>query len=337
MKKIFCLFTFTLLALSLNAETNLQNFYKSLGLPDLSSYSEDALEKTKEWVNRPPQEIEKDLPVLMKGLNDSDDEVRRAASGLSYSILLGLAYNTSTQDRKAEITDRMVPDLIVRLEDADAKVRENAALAISLINPPPSNAREPMLRLLRDQNQIKRIALSTLGRIRPVNQDVIIGILNVINEDSTLKMEAIDSLGELEVGDKAIVAALSNALSDNSEYLRMAALKALMNIGPAAIDAAAVVAEKAKNSSELEMVRIAAISTLFKIAGTSTLVVSTSVDLLKDSNVKIRIAGVNLIEKLGTAAQPAIPELERIIQDPKEDKVLREKASAVLRNLEGNK
>jgi HEAT repeat protein len=338
MKKICCLFIFSLFTLFLDAETNLQNFYKSLGLPDLSSYSEDAILKTEEWLKRSPQELEKDLPVLLKGLNDSDDEIRRAASGLSHSILFALISNTSIQDNKAEIIDRIVPDLIVRLDDADAKVMENAALAIAVLNTPPLNAREPMLRLLKiPQTQIKRIALSALGRIRPTNQDVINGILNVLKEDPVLKMEAIESLGELKVGDKAVVAALSNALSDNWEYVRMAALKALMNIGPTAIDTAPDIAEKAKNSSESEMVRIAAISALYKIAGNSRLVVSTSVDLLKDSNVKIKIADVNLIEKLGAAAQAAIPELERIITDSQEDKVLREKASAVLRYLQGNK
>lgn len=42
---------------------------------------------------------------------------------------------------------------------------------------------------------------------------------------------------------------------------------------------------------------------------------------------------MDIIEKLGQAAKPATPELERIIQDPKKDRDLSKRAADVLHYL----
>jgi HEAT repeat protein len=335
MKRWLYFYIFSLFALVLSAETNVQTFYKRLSLPDLSSYSDETVLKVEEWLNRLPQKLQADLPVIIQGLNDSDVEVRRAATGLSYSIGIALTYNAPANN-KAKLMDQIVPALIERLKDNDAKVKENAALAISLVDPPPSKAREPMLSLLKDpNNQIKKIALSALSRMRPVTPDVTNAILTVLTENPALKIEAVESLGQLEIGDKAVIVALQGALSDNSEYSRKSALIALMKIGSAAIEAAPAVAEKAKSSSESELVRITAINTMYTIAGDSELVVSTIVELLRDPNSDIKMKALNITEKLGQAARPVIAELDRIAHDPKEESTLREKASSVLQQLQG--
>lgn len=272
------------------------------------------------------------IPSLLPALKDPDPEVRSRIALALWAI--GLSENGTG------FLNEAVPAMIEALKDNDPRVRECVAFAIWAVMPqPPVEAGKPLLKLLNDKQKgvertVQQAALAALGRIKPATPEMVAGVLKLLKEDKDVRGEAMNTLGEFGSSDPEVISALVDFLKDPERFVRQEAVGALGNIGPPACYAATELAKVVENSQENRGVRENAIGSLYRVAPKEPMTISTLVNILKDPSLELRRTAIAYLGRMGPPAHAAIPELKKTANDPKENQATRDRAAAALRKIE---
>jgi len=130
------------------------------------------------------------------------------------------------------------------------------------------------------------------------------------------------------------VSALAELLGDSEAKVRKASLEALTR--PQAVDMELIFAVlRVHEEDPSEDVRAEAAKTLAEIGARDPAVVWSLTESLKSPDRYLRQESVRALGKLGPAASPAIEELEKVAENPREDRTIRKYAAQALRRIRG--
>jgi len=187
------------------------------------------------------------LPVLINALDDTSEDVRRAAaSSLSaggaaaVKALLARLNKEKSVDVRIDMLRTLgyigdakaVPVLIAAAKDDTARARSEAVRALGFFD--DDKAVETLMAALKDESEwVRESAASSLGYMTVTTAlDALIDLLD--DEDAYVRSSAITALGKL--GEAKAIEELGKLLDDKNEYVRQSVLGALGTIGgPAAL------------------------------------------------------------------------------------------------------
>jgi len=175
-------------------------------------------------------EIQQILPLMQ----DKRENVRMQASG----IIAGLA--SIRLDSSVSIAPA-IPILLEQFKDTQARVRENAIFTIITLRPiPPSEALQPLVDLLQDENlRIEGGAIAGLSRLAafvPAADDALRTYLSSEKRPDRL-IAAVYNIGEAKYASPATVALMAPLLTYKDERVNLAVADAFRKLGPKAAGA----------------------------------------------------------------------------------------------------
>lgn len=231
--------------------------------------------------------------IAVAGLSDADETVRRVAS----DILVGLA------------DADMVPTLVERLDDPDARVRANLLRALARSN--ASGAQDDVTARLKDPDPEVRVQAIVALRCLVADSKVLVHHVSPLLEDPEPAVRAESAATLLKLGPQpGALATLQQMVGADDVDARVEALKAFADWG----DRSAVDPVAAALDDPQPAVRRAAAAALAKIGDSQCL--SVLVQALGDSDQLVREAVASSIGVFGSDALPATiealadPELE---------------------------
>ena len=202
-----------------------------------------------------PADASKDVPTLLKAMNDSDPEIRRLAefalgrvddrgikaltralSDDSAKNRLAAAYVLGPMGKRAKSA---LPALQKTLTDPERGVRLWSVKALSDIDPMNPAVVTAMVRTLRDPDpDVRRVALSAVIRLGPAATDSAATLVDVLQDaDAGIRARACIAFRELSTDGKSGIPALITRLSDPEAEVRVRAAEALARIGTGSIPA----------------------------------------------------------------------------------------------------
>ncbi|HNW43065.1 MAG TPA: HEAT repeat domain-containing protein [Elusimicrobiales bacterium] len=235
----------------------------------------------------------KAAPVLVKALADSSSHVRQAAvEGLGL-----LAWSAAAPEISALLTD-----------DADAGVRQQAAISLSYIRDP--QAGPALVKALADESPaVRYAAMRTLGTMKYVPADGAIADM-LSGTDTNMLRSAISALGMIQ-STKAVSAVIS-ALGHQDLYMRVEAARALGGIGDKSAQ------PELKNhlaDAEAALMRVESALALSKMGFNDGL--PTAQEFMASSDLSLRSQALSVIVSLGDVGSLArIEELYAAEKDP---------------------
>jgi len=131
---------------------------------------------------------------------------------------------------------RAVPGLIEALQDEQPRVRRRAALRLSQIRPPPTDAAPALVHALSDADWgVRETATIALGEIGPAAKDAVSALTRALeDEEWPVRAAAAHALAAIGSAAREAVPALARRLEDEQWPVRAAAAASLGKIGPAA-------------------------------------------------------------------------------------------------------
>jgi HEAT repeat protein len=165
-----------------------------------------------------------------------------------------------------------IPELIDALRDKDDDVRTWAAIALGRIGPDALSAVEPLLSLLRkEQNpQVISCAVRSLGEIGPGAKTAFPVLVEMMQAGHSAQVFAAQAIWRIGPKEPAVASLIIPKLVDqlatsNDSRLRSSVARILCEMGPAAIDAVPVLSTASRDPNK--QVRHAASDALRAIAG----------------------------------------------------------------------
>lgn len=249
------------------------------------------------------------VPELAAALKDPLAEMRAKSADALTSIFQYARFRPGAHDE-------VVPALIRALrDDKELYVRERACVTLGMIGPDAKAAVPLLSQLLRDQKQgpLRPWVARTLGLIGPSAGDAIPAILEVINrkqEDIATQASALSIVAQVKFDEKAAMTLLIAALEDpDRRHLRQAAAGVLATYGPKAQSAVLPLA------AALDAHDVDNAETAF---------------LIKNNVVRALAA-------IGPDAARAIPNLQKLANDPRENASLRRRAVLAIEHIRSRK
>lgn len=205
-----------------------------------------------------PASMRRDLlPLLEEGLKARDGRSRKSAASL-------LAIIATIRDDSAPLLSEFTPLLSHGLQDADESVRVSCAVALASQKPEPGAAAIAALRTLAER-QLERAEPETVLLVTAVSglaecvkctdtEGVILKALGGV-QDPEPKRRLIMAIGEGASRHPRVVHRLAKIATQEEGKVRLAAVLALGNYGPAArpaIPALRVLLEQSADDAELE-------------------------------------------------------------------------------------
>jgi HEAT repeat protein len=269
-------------------------------------------------------------------LQDSDSNVRLAAAdslgrmgrstSASVATLAGLlddsdagirAATASALGRSGKKAAGTVAELVGLLNDGTPAVRAAAAEALGEIGEP---AVPDLISSLNNGNPVfLRAAVEALSNIGEKAVPALIDALEHDQRELLVRQFAAKALARIGNAKGRVVPALVERLEDESPQIRIAAIEALGNLGPAANAATGALVDVIEDQDEELLVREYAITAAARVAPTSPEVAATLTEAVADSNARIFEAAVAALGELRLrGAQPAdddVPPLIEHLQD----------------------
>ena len=265
----------------------------AFALGELGSEAEPALEVLARAMRKDPdREVRRNaafalgetgpvaLPVLIKGLNNSDSGVRR-------NVAAALV----------RIGPPAVPSLIEMLNDSKPVIRQNAAGILGRIGPRAKEAIPALEQALSDEDKaFSWTVKSALRKIKKVTVEDLIDSLN--DKDVIIRSRAAMALGDKKNQAISAVPALISCMNDEKAAVRKNASIALAKIG---IDALPLL-RQALSSPDYRIRKNAA----FALGGMGSKAKAAVPDLkklLQDPNSKVRWCADNALKKISVVAE----------------------------------
>ncbi|MCI0378918.1 MAG: HEAT repeat domain-containing protein [Gemmataceae bacterium] len=201
-----------------------------------------------------------------------------------------------------------VPALLQRLQDADVRVRQEAAELLGLIGPPAHKAVAALDKSLGDADpQVRVQAAEALARISAGHKQALTTLAALVqHEDPTVRRAAVESLGNLGPEAAAAAGKLAVALTDAEAAVRWTAAETLGRIGVEAKSAVPALVAALKDRA----VRGSAADALGSIGGDAKSAIPALCVLAKDPDKGLRrTAAVALARIGGEGVKPALPVL----------------------------
>jgi HEAT repeat protein len=264
------------------------------------------------------------VPILLAALNDSDDETRmRAVWALG---ILGPDAQPALEAVRGRLKDSnpavrstalfavrriatdpgpVVPELAALLADGDPEVRETASRTMAAIGKPAVAELRKMLK--HEALDVRRLAVTTLGRIGPEAADAVPDFVAILRDtQSGLQDETTEALAG--IGAPA-VAALAAALKQQDDpALRKLAILALARVGKPAVPLlGGALADKDPS------VRLQAVTALGRIGPDA---VDTVVAAFRDEDVEVRQETARVLGTMDKNDKGVVPALVKALRDP---------------------
>ncbi|AMV40706.1 HEAT repeat domain-containing protein [Planctomyces sp. SH-PL62] len=242
---------------------------------------------------------------FLAALDDPDARVRRPA----LERLRGLG----TLGRRA------IPAAIAKLSDPDADVRAAAADLLAGHGPSAVEAVPALTALLSDPSpRFQIIAAETLDKLGRASQPAFEGVVALLDSpDPKVREAAALTLGGLGLDAESVRPRLARALRDESPAVRKAALRSVQRFGPNASYFAPDVLLMAVDKDDR-----AAVDRFVKRLerrGPDPRTIPDLTARLSHDAPAVRLLAVKLLALAGPAAAPALPTLERLLEDPDAD------------------
>ena len=241
-------------------------------------------------------------PVLVKGLQDSDLEVRRAAFRALPKVDI-------------EATKNAMPTLIAALADKDTGVCVGAIDALRALGPQAESAVPDLSKALEsDSVEVQMGASKALTSIGPAAVSALVERAGHQNAD--VRLWSITALGSIGPPASDSVAALMVALDDGDVRVRRASLHAIALVGPKANAAVPAVLKVLAEDPE-PLFRSGAASALTKIGGGVPEVYLALVEKLRgDDDNEVRASVAAALGTMQSAAEAIVPLLISALEDP---------------------
>jgi HEAT repeat protein len=138
-------------------------------------------------------------------------------------------------DALVHIGPAAVPALVQALESTDVRLRHQAAVVLSRIEPTDPAAVKALVKALKDPSAAIRrraaLALAGAGRCEKPEDGVVVGLISALaDRDGTVRVSAAVALGDIGTDAKEAAKPLSQLLSDKDAGLRTAATEAIRKI-----------------------------------------------------------------------------------------------------------
>jgi len=281
------------------------------------------------------------IPVLVKGLDDQQDDVRNTAViGLSeigeaavpaIVAMIGASSASCTHacDALAEMgpaAQSSIPTLIQKLSDADSTNCWHAASALGAIGSRPEKSVPALSKLLSHSSADVRLhAALALAEFGTEAKSAVPALVNSLNDSNeTVRRSAIWSIGEIGPAASNAIPELNKTLEDASGVIAIHTMEALGKIGSAAVP---MLTEKLDD----EHFQILAAHVLGEIGPAAKSAVSKLTSLIRSKDKDVQFEAMLAIANIGPDAQQAAPALLKLLAS--DDKVLKTRATFVLTKL----
>jgi HEAT repeat protein len=190
---------------------------------------------------------------------------------------------------------------------------------------------------LKDPSALRRErAMKVLSKIGPDAAPAVPELTAIAQgSDAKLKVEALFTIGAIGPAAGAAVPAVVSALGGSDPQMQQTAAFAAGKIGPAAKDA--VPALKKLTTSNDELVKMTAVWALLQIGPRTDDLVKMALPLLSagltSQQEMVRVDAAMSLGQLGKAATPALPALEKSLQDSSGN--VRSAAAAAIKSIKG--
>jgi HEAT repeat protein/S1-C subfamily serine protease len=287
------------------------------------------------------------IPELVKTLKDSDDAVRKAAAESLQQIgSVTLSYlpamREALKDKSPEVriavigilslmgadAEEAVPDLMSTMKDPEKLVRHKATLAIGQLGPVAKAAVPDLAKALKDESADVRMAAAAglakmQGKALPALKEIGDGLKDDNRDVRVSLLEAVKNLGPEA---KDLVPELRKALQVRDKETRLGAVEALGSIGDGAKEAVGDLVDLA----EYKELRVAVTDTLVRIGKVA---IPELRKKLRHPRKEVRLAAVQVLEKFGSDAKSAVPDLNALFRSPSSDEELRKAIQKALRKI----
>ncbi len=254
---------------------------------------------------------------LIARLADSDARVQRQAIDAVHSL--------GPLGRKA------LPDVIGKLESSDPEVRLAAVEMIGSHGQAASGGVPALAALLDDPSpKIRRMAAQTLGKLGKPAQPAFARLASLLKaEQPEIREAATSALGSLELDAPTLKPYLAKALRDEKQEVRRAASRAIQRLGPEGSilvpDIILLAGSKETLKSAERLLRP------FDATAPDARAVPELIEQLRHDQEAVRLLAIKFLKLSGPAAKDAIPALERLRSDPKDE--VRKQAEAALERI----
>lgn len=264
------------------------------------------------------------VPLLQAALNDPDDETRTQAlwalgimgpdAHAAFATVRDRLKDNSAAVRGTAIfavrriaakPEEAVPALVALLADGDPEVRETASRTVARFGKPAVG--DVRKQLQHDALDVRRLAVTTLGRIGPEAEDAVPDLVALLRDtQGGLQDEATDALAS--IGAPAI-AALGQALKQRDDpALRKLAILALARVGKPAVPLLAGVLSDPDAS-----VRLQAVTALGRIGPDA---VEAVILAFKDDDAEVRQEAARVLGSMDKNDKGVVPALIKAMRDP---------------------
>jgi HEAT repeat protein len=255
-----------------------------------------------------------DLPGATVALANIGPSARAAVPALIAALKPGknsanadLLY-TGVRLALARIGPSAVPALIETLKDKRPGVAPMAAEALSWVLPPQKSAVPALRQAIKEDRAHADVYALALMRLSPLARDAVPELTDLLTDPSS-RAEAAQALVRIDPGQaEKVVPLLIKDLRAPDEKLRQRAAAALGTIGPAAKAAVADIV-KAIREGQLTEAALLALPPIGRAA------IPSLVEMLKDTDVRLRQPALKALHDLGPAAREALPALIAALSD----------------------
>jgi HEAT repeat protein len=184
--------------------------------------------------------------------------------------------------------------------------------------------------LLKHTNpDVRRWATRIVSQHWPASKSFFLHVTNALKDtDPAVRLSAVWSLREIGQHSQEVVPHLISALQDRDSEVRRYSIYALEAVGSNSKEVVPAIIKLIKD--EKDSVSLTAISVLATFAPNDKTVVTTLIEALKDRRTVY--ASCQALEKIGPAAEAAVPALKRLLND--EDVELRKTAGKTLEKIQ---
>lgn len=243
-------------------------------------------------------------PTLLEVIKDDDELVR------------ALALSTLTQ--VGVESDILLNVLVASIQNESGLVQDIAAESLVNIG---GDAMPALGRLLKNDavdDLTKTTVAKLIGDINKVDEvddDVVRAVVPILAEtleddDSNVRIAAADALGDFGALADVAIPALSRSLTGEDDNLTQSVINSLLKIG----DQATPTLKEQLNSDDA-VTRLYAADAVWQITEDSSEILPTLVAVLSDGDVKDRELAALGLTYLGRQALPAVPEVQRILNN----------------------
>jgi HEAT repeat protein len=241
------------------------------------------------------------LPALLKVLKDPDDTVRKYAMDAILQI--------------GSLTQVHLPPIIEAVKDKNMEVRLSAIGAIKIMGGEAETAVPALIAALKDpERDVRQKAANALAKMGTVGKTAVPALAETLTTDQSAEVRAEAAYALSRMGQEAVPAlkSIGEGLKHNNRDVRVNSLNAIAAMGS---EAKELLPQLEKPLKERDKdTRLAAIEAVGSMGPDAAVAVPNLIDLLEEKD--FREASKNALVKIG---KPAIDELIKALTHPKKD------------------